>query len=195
MGGRLKQNTHVIDQSAKNGFAIFRVSLPNADDMKNFCKLGITEMMVLSGDGQVDTDLAKQYCPTLKVVYNETQSVKVPLSESFLADFDTWVKDAQASGKKIAFRCHCGCHRTGRLAAYYSMKYNAYTAKMAIKDMKKYGKYMFLFPQLDNQVRALKDFIDEKPCSEKEKYCVRKTDASSEEIRRALEETRESAVL
>ncbi|MBC7386895.1 MAG: dual specificity protein phosphatase family protein [Cryobacterium sp.] len=179
--GRMKQNMHLIQEDQK-GFAIYRTSEPNAADMQNFCKLGITEMMVLSGDGQIDTDLAKKYCPQLKVVYNTQQTAKIPMSGDFLDGFDSWVKESQAMGKKIAFRCHCGCHRTGRLAAYYQMKYMGYSAEAANKDLRKFAKYMILYPFLDNQVRALHDYVEGKSCSEKEKYCVRKNDAPSDDI-------------
>ncbi len=164
-------NIHLID-SDDSGFAIYRTSRPSAKDMELFCKLGIQEMMVLSGSAEDHEWKYQSKCPTLKVIYNEAQNAKVPMTASFLADFDSWVEQAKATGKKIAFRCSCGCHRTGRLAAYYQMKYQNLTASDAIVVMKKWGKYMFLHPQLKPQVYALEDHINGRLCSTKAKHCV-----------------------
>jgi protein-tyrosine phosphatase len=166
------ENTHLID-SAANGFEIYRTSRPyQTKHFKNLCALGITEMMVLDGQGSVDADLAKKYCPQMKVVYNVAQDTKTPLDPKFLAQFDNWVQDAKATGKKIAFRCNCGCHRTGRLAAYYQMRYMGYTDTMAVDDLYKYGKYMFLYGFLKYQVRALYDYVLPRECTQKAQYCV-----------------------
>lgn len=164
-------NLHLID-TAPNGFAVYRASQPDAKDMKRFCDLGITEMMVLSGSADDNEIRYQAICPTLKVVYNVRQSTKIPLKTSFLSDFDAWVEGAQAAGKKIAFRCECGCHRTGRLAAYYEMKYQGVSQAKALSNMKKIGKWMFLFPRLKPQVRSLNDFLKNEDCGEKRKYCV-----------------------
>ncbi|MDZ4676349.1 MAG: dual specificity protein phosphatase family protein [Oligoflexia bacterium] len=165
-------NLHLIDSNPTTGFAIYRTSRPSEKDMKEFCKLGIQEMTVLSGTAEKYEFKHQGACPTLKVVYNESQSAKIPMSESFLRDFDNWVKDAQAQGKKIAFRCSCGCHRTGRLAAYYQMKYQGLSVKEATDVMYDLGKWMFLHRQLKPQVQALNDYIHGRPCSVKEKHCV-----------------------
>ncbi len=181
-----KDNTHLID-SNEQGFAIYRTSKPNqVADFKKLCALGVREIMVLDGTGEKDQALADKHCPGFKVIYNEQQKVKIPMTLEFLAKFDVWVAEAKAQGKKIAFRCNCGCHRTGRLAAYYQMKYQGLSAKAANKIMKKHGKYMIAFPQLDNQVRALKDHIEGRRCSERKKHCVRDVEPSVAEIEEAL---------
>lgn len=169
----LKDNTHLIDRNAQTGFAIYRTSKPNlVADFKRLCSFGVTEIMVLDGTGSVDAELARQHCPGLRVIYNQDQVTKIPLTVPFLRFFDQWVEDAQRSGKKIAFRCHCGCHRTGRLAAYYQMKYQGYTPAQAIGVMFDLGKYMFLFPMLSPQVRALNDFLLGKECTQRKDSCV-----------------------
>ncbi len=128
--------------------------------------------MVLSGTANKHEYKYQTECPTLKVVYNEEQSTTVPVSARFLSFFDNWVGEAKAEGKKIAFRCECGCHRTGRLAAYYQMKYQKLTTADATVIMMKHGKFMWTQPQLVPQVRDLSSYIGGQPCEEREKYCV-----------------------
>jgi hypothetical protein len=168
-----KNNLHLIDNDETTGFALYRTSAPDAGDMRRFCKLGITEMMVLSGTAAKHEIRHAKECPTLKVIYNVAQSTKVPVSRGFLNAFDDWVKDAQVQGKKIAFRCECGCHRTGRLAAYYQMKYQGLTLADAKAIMSRHGQWMLFFPHIYKQVNALSDFIYGRVCSTKRKYCVR----------------------
>lgn len=165
-------NTHLIDANSETGFAIYRTSKPKAKEMRELCRLGIEEIMVMSGNAEQFENKYSKYCPSLKVIYNKKQKAKIPMEASFLAEFDAWVKDSQEKGKKIAFRCNCGCHRTGRLAAYYQMKYQGLSAVDAKIIMKKHGKYMFLFGYLKPQVDALKEFIDGKECTKRSKYCV-----------------------
>jgi protein-tyrosine phosphatase len=169
----LKDNTHLIDHDARTGFAIYRSSKPNRiADFKRLCALGVTEVMVLDGTGSVDADLARQYCPGLKVIFNEAQVTKTALTVPFLRYFDRWVENARATGKKIAFRCHCGCHRTGRLAAYYQMKYQGFTSEQAIAVMMDLGKFMYLHPTLPSQVYALRDYLQGKDCTQQKDSCV-----------------------
>lgn len=170
----MANNLHLIDTDPQTGFAIYRTGEPSKKEIKELCKLGITEIAVLSGNAK---DVEMKYasaCPTLKVVYNVKQDADVPVTEKFLNDFDTWVTESHKAGKKIAFRCSCGCHRTGRLAAYYQMKYQGMTAKQAIDVMNDLGKWMWFHPELKPQVLALNDYIHGKSCSTKQKYCVRK---------------------
>lgn len=169
----MPDNTHLIDRDVSTGFEIYRTSKPNkASDFKKLCAAGVTEIMVLDGTGAIDEKMAAQYCPGFKVIYNVDQRTKTPLTAEFLAEFDQWVTASRAAGKKIAFRCNCGCHRTGRLAAYYQIKYMGLSTDQAITQMYKYGKFMFLFPYLKPQVRALGDYVASKPCSQGKGYCV-----------------------
>tara|TARA_A100001015_G_C15044636_1_gene742653 strand:- start:7013 stop:7579 length:567 start_codon:yes stop_codon:yes gene_type:complete len=169
------KNLHIIDENRQTGFAIYRSGTPSTHDFKKFCQLGITEIMVLSGTAKRYEYRRNKACPDkIKIVYNNEQNSKEPLSEHFLKKFDKWVSKAKKEGKKILFRCECGCHRTGRLAAYYQMKYQNLSSNDAIVLMKKWGKFMFFFPYLNKQVKALKDHILDRKCSQRKKYCVTK---------------------
>jgi len=165
-------NLHLIE-SYDNGFSIYRTGKPSSLNMEEFCKLGIQEMMVLSGDAEKYEYKYQKSCPTLKVIYNKSQSANIPVTKEFLNQFDQWVTDAQQQGKKIAFRCSCGCHRTGRLAAYYQMKYQNITPEDALAVMDKYGNNMWLHQNLKPQTYALYSFIKNESCSVEPKYCVK----------------------
>ncbi len=158
--------------SESNGFALYRSGKPKAKDMKEFCDKNIEEMMVLSGTADDHEFKYQEHCPTLEVTFNKSTNARIPLTSSFLKDFDNWVDEAREKGKKIVFRCECGCHRTGRLAAYFQMKYQGLSSKDAIIIMKKHGKHMWLHPQLPAQVRSLESFIKNQPCTEEQKHCV-----------------------
>ncbi|MBC7387144.1 MAG: dual specificity protein phosphatase family protein [Cryobacterium sp.] len=171
-GLALANNLHLIDEDSQTGYQIYRSGKPSRADFKEICNAGITRMIVLSGDADKVENKYAADCPKLEVIYNNRQSVKTPLTSTFLHQFDEWVRDAHEKGIKIAFRCDCGCHRTGRLAAYYNMKYKSMDAETAIRDMKKLGKFMIFYPSLPPQVRALKDFMDGKSCSQESERCV-----------------------
>ncbi|MGE3975241.1 MAG: dual specificity protein phosphatase family protein [Bdellovibrionales bacterium] len=166
-------NNLQLIESTDNGFAFYRSGQPNEKDMKEFCRLGITEIMVLSGNAQDHEVKHQAACPTLKVIYNEKQDEDIPVTGQFLDEFDSWIQDAKAHGKKVAIRCNCGCHRTGRLAAYYQMKYQNITAVDAWILLDKHGKFMVFFKNLKPQTYALQDYIKGRPCSVEEKWCVR----------------------
>jgi hypothetical protein len=165
-------NLHLVDQF-DNGFQIYRSGSPARGDFQQWCRLGISEVMVVSGDaGSYERKFSSE-CPALQVVFDEKQSSSEPLSAGFLQIFDRWVAQAQAQGKRILFRCDCGCHRTGRLAAYYEMKYMGYPRSEAEQDMLRFGKEMDQYPGLLLQVQALEDYIQDRPCSQDAEYCVK----------------------
>lgn len=147
-------NLRLID-SRPGGFAIYRSGSPSAADFKHWCKIGIQEIYVLSGNAAVLEDKYAPLCPSIKVLASEAQDTDRPLDDRALGLFDKWVQDAMAKNKKVLFRCNCGCHRTGRLAAYYQMKYQHLTADDAISIMNSYGKFMMFHPELAPQVRDL----------------------------------------
>lgn len=161
------KNLHLID-SAPNGFKIYRYGQPSGKEFMEMKLLGIREVMILSGDGYKKSNEQER---GFEVIYNERQSDDIPVTKEFLGFFDAWVADAKKNGKSIAFRCECGCHRTGRLAAYYQMKYQGLEADDAIAIMDEYGSLMFLHRALYPQVRALKNLIEGKECGEDLKYC------------------------
>jgi hypothetical protein len=176
-------NLHLIE-SLPNGFAIYRSGSPrSAAEVAEYCRLGITEIAVLAGNADRHERRFAASCPRLEVVYDEEQDAGDPLTAEFLAWFDGWVGTARREGKKIAFRCNCGCHRTGRLAAYYQMKYQNLVLEDALDVMYKRGKNWALHPEIEPQVRALKDYLDGKPCSQRGPYCVqsRKDEVESDQ--------------
>jgi len=175
-------NFHVVDEDPTTGFGLYREGKPSLKDFKALCALGVTKMIVMSGNGSVERGYAAKHCPRMEVVYDEKQLVKVPVSKEFLSTFDSVIAEAKLNGEKVAFRCNCGCHRTGRLAAYYQMKYQKITADDAIAIMNKHGKFMFLFPMLPDQVRALDDYIHGRPCSVSAKHCVRESELTKSEL-------------
>ena len=165
------KNLHLIER-LPNGFHIYRSGVPSNADLKEYGKLGIREIAVLSGDANRHELKNADLAPGLMVVYDHEQDADVPLTVSFLEWFDRWVKDARTNGKTIAFRCECGCHRTGRLAAYYQMKYQNLTVDDAWVLLDKYGRNMWLHGNLKHQIRALNDYINGKPCAQDRQYCV-----------------------
>ena len=167
------KNLQLIQEDVNSGFAIYRTGKPSYSDMKELCKKGITEIAVLSGNAADYEFENRRACPSLKVVFNEKTSSKVALTTSFLEWFDNWVEEAKRTGKKIAFRCNCGCHRTGRLAAYYQMKYQNITSTDAWVILKKHGKWMFFHKKLIYQIRALEDYIQGRECTQNSRYCVK----------------------
>jgi len=168
-----KNNMHLIDRDAATGYEIYRMSKPDREDMRKICALGITEMMVLSGTASKHEYKYAAECPTLRVIYNQQQSTGTALDRQFLTDFDAWVETSRAQGKKIAFRCECGCHRTGRLAAYYQMKYQHLSLEDSLHILQKHGEWMIFYSHIFKQTRALADYISRRACSQKAKYCVR----------------------
>ena len=164
-------NLHRVDKWT-NGFAIYRSGAPSQTSFSKWCELGVSQVVVLAGDAASYEEKYHLLCPSIQVVYNEQQDVSVPLTASFLRAFDNWVTAAQKAGKVILFRCDCGCHRAGRLAGYYQMKYLGYTYDQAYHDMMLYGEGMQYFPYLADQLKALQDYIHDQPCQEKSQYCV-----------------------
>jgi hypothetical protein len=166
-------NLHLIDSDPKTDFAIYRLGQPDAEDVRGLCELGVSEIGVLAGTA-LDYEFAfREHCPSLSIIYNVEDDLN-PLSASWLGHFDNWIAEARASGKKIAFRCTCGCHRTGRLAAYYQMKYRGLNAKDAWDLALSRGSIMEAvdyFAGLQQQIIALYEHIHGSPCSQGE-YCV-----------------------
>jgi protein-tyrosine phosphatase len=166
-------NLHLVDADPATGFAIYRLGEPDADDIRGLCQLGVSEIAVLAGSALEHEIAHQEQCPELRVVYNHEDDLS-PLSAQWLAEFDAWVERARADGRKIAFRCSCGCHRTGRLAAYYQMRYRGLSAKDAWDLAQSRGMAMHVvdtFASLQQQIIALEEHIQGLPCSQGE-YCV-----------------------
>lgn len=170
-------NLHKMDGDSNTDFAVYRSGVPMRKDFKRICDIGVDEVAVMSGNAQFfEARYREKHCPEMEIVYNEEQDERVPVTAAFLKRFDRWIARAKSEGKKVLFRCNCGCHRTGRLAAYYRMKYNGYSPEKAIAEMNSLGFNMNSdrYQSLPFQVRAMRDYIDDKKCSEEEQYCVRR---------------------
>jgi protein-tyrosine phosphatase len=152
-------NLHLIEE-LPNGFAIYRSGKPDREDLEKYRQLGIQEIAVLSGNADKHELRYHDLVPDLQVVYNEKQNAKKLPDAAFFDWFDAWVEKARRSGTKIAIRCNCGCHRTGRLAAYYQMKWQNLTYEDAIILMNKHGRRMGFYPGLKDQVRQLRERIE-----------------------------------
>jgi protein-tyrosine phosphatase len=155
----MAKNLQLIEE-LPNGFAIHRSGKPDANDIAEFKELGITEIAVLSGNADDHELKYRDVYPELKIVYNEKQSDRIMPEPAFLDWFDGWVEKARREGRKIAFRCDCGCHRTGRLAAYYQMKWQNLSYKDAIILMDEHGRWMRQHRHLRDQVRELQERIE-----------------------------------
>ncbi len=181
-------NLHLIDRNLETGFEIYRLGEPDAHDVRGLCELGVSEIVVLAGTAQEFEQVHRDECPSLEVIYNVEDDL-APLSVAWLAHFDDWVREAQTAGKKIAFRCSCGCHRTGRLAAYYQMKYRGFSAKDAWDLALTRGSIMQAvdyFAGLQQQIIALYEEIHDEPCSQGE-YCVVQTSPVQESCNEPLQ--------
>jgi protein-tyrosine phosphatase len=152
-------NLHLIEE-LPNGFAIYRSGKPDQEDLEKYHQLGIQEIAVLSGNADKYELRYQSLVPDLQVVYDEKQNAKKLPDAAFFDWFDAWVEKARRRGTKIAFRCNCGCHRTGRLAAYYQMKWQNLTYEDAIILMNKHGRRMSFHPGLKDQVRRLQERIE-----------------------------------
>lgn len=169
-------NLHLMDGDSNKDFAVYRSGVPMRKHFKRICKLGVREVAVMSGNADFyEARYISKYCPEMKIVYNDKQDERVPVTADFLKGFDRWIARAKSERTKVLFRCNCGCHRTGRLAAYYRMKYNGYLPEKAIAEMNSRGYRMKSkrYRSLPFQVRAMKDHIDGKKCSQEEQYCVK----------------------
>jgi hypothetical protein len=135
--------------------------------------------VVLDGKGaDRECVFRKKVCPGLRVRYDQIQEAETPVSIDFLAAFDAWIEDARAQGKKVAFRCRHGWHRTGRLAAYYRMRFEGTTAAEAAQEMQRIGRMMWRHPTLDPQVEAYRDLVAGRQCSADPEHCpLREPDA------------------
>ena len=130
-------------------------------------------MVVLDGTGAVrECRMRTRRCPDLRVRLNVSQRAEEPLTEAFLVAFDRWVDDARSAGTPVLVRCQSGWHRTGRLAAYYEMKYRGSSLEEAQTRMNEVGRFMWRHRELGPQVEALWDYIQGRPCSVAQEFCV-----------------------
>lgn len=171
-----------FDAVAETGFAVYRSGQLSAKELEGLCDKGVSEMVILDGTaGSRECEMRRRLCPQLRVRYSRGQDASVPLTEEFLEAFDRWVEEAQSSGTKVAFRCHHGWHRAGRLAAYYRMRFEGWSAEEATAEMNQVGGMMWQHPYLEPQVEALGDLIAGRPCGQATEYCVQPLPAPQSE--------------
>jgi hypothetical protein len=176
-----ENNLHQVDGATPDGqpgYRLYRSGMPDKETFAKWCQAyKIERVIVMSGDAKTH-ELAYQaqgVCPNVKVIYNVEQKVEEPVTVEFLTWFDEQVAAAKRDGVGLLFRCQTGSHRTGRLAAYYQMKYQGLSSKEAIAVMNHLGMMMPVFDAwLVPQVRALEDYLKGRPCSQRANACVQK---------------------
>jgi hypothetical protein len=162
----------MVAEEPATGFALYRSGRLSSTDLGALCSLGVEEILVLDGEGSARECLfQKTICPGLQVRYDHAQEEDSPVSIDFLEAFDAWIEEARAQGKKVAFRCRHGWHRTGRLAAYYQLRFEAASADEATREMQRIGRMMWRHPSLGPQVEAYADLVDGRPCSTHPENC------------------------
>ena len=161
--------------SNADGFAVYRSGRVGAGQLEALCRAGVREMVVLDGTAlERECKMREKVCPELRVRLNVSQRAEEALSEEFLAAFDRWIEQARHGGHGVAFRCQSGWHRSGRLAAYYQMKYQGWSVDQAREQMNDVGRFMWRYDELQPQAQALWDHIHGLPCSVPEEHCVKK---------------------
>lgn len=161
-----------IAEDPSTGFALYRSGRLSSADLSVLCGLGVEEILVLDGEGsQRECVFRRTICPEMQVRYDHAQEEDMPVSIEFLEAFDVWIEEARAKGKKVAFRCRHGWHRTGRLAAYYRMRFEGASAVQATEEMQSIGRMMWRHPSLDPQVEAYADLLLDGECSSARADC------------------------
>ena len=161
-----------VAEDSTTGFALYRSGRLSSADLGVLCGLGVEEILVLDGEGSSRECLfRKTICPEMRVRYDHAQEEDTPVSIDFLSAFDAWIEGARAEGKKVAFRCRHGWHRTGRLAAYYRMRFEEASPVEATEEMQRIGRMMWRHPTLDPQVEAYADLLGRRPCSADPEHC------------------------
>jgi protein-tyrosine phosphatase len=161
-----------ILEDPTSGFALYRSGRLSPTDLGFLCEIGVEEILVLDGDGENrECAFQDKLCPGLTVRYNHAQNPDSPVTIDFLDAFDAWIADARTQGKKVAFRCRHGWHRTGRLVAYYRIRFEGVAATEAIKEMQDIGHMMWRHPTLNSQVEAYEDIVAGRPCASGPESC------------------------
>ena len=162
----------LVAEDPSTGFALYRSGRLTTADLGVLCGLGVEEILVLDGEGDDRECLfRKTVCPDMRIRYDYAQEEDQPVSINFLEAFDDWIEDARANGRKVAFRCRHGWHRTGRLAAYYRIRFEGASATEAAREMRQIGRMMWRHPTLDPQVEAYADIVAGRPCSTDPAHC------------------------
>jgi hypothetical protein len=170
----VNNNLHQIDgpdadPGGERAFRLYRSGAPSREAFGKWCsEFGIERVIVMDGSAHAH-ELKYQtenICPEIQVIYNVNQGL-TPVSDGFLRWFDDQVAAARRDRAGLLIRCKTGSHRTGRVAAYYQMKYQGVSLDRALAIMDHKGKMMELFNiAMAPQVRAMDDYIRGRPCGE-----------------------------
>jgi hypothetical protein len=172
-----------IDQDAETDFAIYRSGRLGAYRLRELCEAGVEEIVVMDGTAQArECRLRNPVCPGLRVRYNEAQDPRSPVSRDFLEAFSAWVEESRASGKKIAFRCRHGWHRTGRVGAFYRMRFQGWSLLAARDEMEEVGRFMWTYPGLQTQLDAIADYLATGDCRSRAGACPQAGQAIGEHL-------------
>jgi hypothetical protein len=170
--GGCAEEPELVVSAPDTGFALYRSGRLSPADIEEMCGYGIEEILVLDGEGaERECRYQKITCPGLRVRYDFTQEEDRPVSIDFLKAFDAWIEEAQTNGTKVAIRCRHGWHRTGRLVAYYRIRFEGVAATEAIKEMQDIGHMMWRHPTLNSQVEAYEDIVAGRPCASGPESC------------------------
>jgi hypothetical protein len=168
--GGLK-NLHQVDADPATGYSLYRSGQPEGEkDAQEMCDLGIRKVFALNAGAWKYAADFERICGG-KVLYNEMQNPDAIIPVDFLDSFDKAVADAKAKGEGILFHCTCGCHRTGRLAAWYRLKFQGWDAEHAINEMNDVGEDMDEHPTLPPQIRAMQDMLLGRACTQPGPFC------------------------
>jgi hypothetical protein len=150
------------------GYAVYRSSEPGPLEWKAVCGAWKTDFFVLDDDSWQKRDRAyKRQCPNGTVVYAKSQSVATNLDTDFLAFFDRVIVRARSEGRKVLIHCRLGTHRTGRLAAYYGLKFEGWTLARALEDFEEHVALvarLFAFTKNEHvrcQIRGIAAFVQD----------------------------------
>ena len=150
-------NPTVVDSDPATGFALYRSGWLASDHLESLCRAGVEEILILDGSaGERECRMRRETCPGLRILQPPKQDARIPVEAAFLA-----------------LRCRHGWHRTGRLVAYYRLRFGRWSTERAIDEMLEVGRWMSRHPQLVPQVRAMAEFIAYLPCTEDPRDCVR----------------------
>ena len=157
----------LVDGDEQGGFAIYRTGRLDPGQLEELCKLGVEELIVMDGTARErECQRRSGVCANLRIRYDQAQDPEVPVRQDFLIAFDQWVEESRGAGRKIAFRCRRGWHRTGRLAAYYRMRFQDWEQAAAADEMLQVGRLMWLYPELQPQVGAMADWLETGSCAQ-----------------------------
>lgn len=156
----------IVDEDLHSGFVLYRSGRLAKEDLAALCARGLRELIVLDGSAsERECRWRDQICPDLRIRYDHEQDARQAVEEEFLEAFDRWIGWAQQQGWPVAIRCTHGWHRTGRLAAWYRIRFLGWSLEDAGDEMMRRGQFMSRFPELVPQVAAMSELAAGEECT------------------------------